>query len=309
MAEPIVTVFIPCYNAERFISETIEGILAQTCQDFEILIIDDGSTDNSRGIIEAYAQKDARIRALYNRGNKGVGYTRNRGIREARGKYLAVMDADDIAAPNRLEKEIQYLEKHKSVGAVSGCMYMMDERGKKLGKSPQIAYGAQDVRAHMFFVNVIANSASMYRLDVVRKYNIKYKDDYHGVEDYMFWCELLNHTQIVVLDEYFVYYRIVNNGLTLSNRRKCSAERIKCEDEIHRYMLKSNGFHMNDVFMSYCLLQYSNALPKGEIKSIGIMFIFFMQILLQAKLMGKAYYPELKAVVSGMWKRMISDTR
>ena len=307
MGEPIVTVFIPCYNAEKFISETIESVLAQTYQNFEILIIDDGSTDNSRKIIEEYAHKDARIRSLYNEGNKGVGYTRNRGIKEARGKYLAVMDADDVAVPNRLEKEIQYLEEHGSVGAVSGMMYMIDERGNKSGKSRLIAYEAQDVKAHLFFENVIVNSASVYRLDTVRKCNIRYKDNYCGVEDYMFWCMLSNHTDIVVLDEYFVYYRIVKGGLTVSNRRKNNTKRLKCKDEIHRYMLKSNGFHINEVFLNYCLLQYSDTPPKGRIRSIGIMGFFFVQILLQAKLMGKTYYPELKIMISNMWKRMANE--
>lgn len=119
----MVTVFIPCYNAGRFISETIDSILVQTYQDFEILIIDDGSTDNSSEILNQYAEKDERIRILKNKRNRGIGYTRNRGVREARGKYLAIMDADDISVPSRLEKEVQYLEKHQSVEAVSGCMH------------------------------------------------------------------------------------------------------------------------------------------------------------------------------------------
>ena len=301
--EPMVTVFIPCYNAERFISETIDSILNQTYQDFELLIIDDGSTDNSREILSNYAQKDERIRILYNNGNKGVAYTRNRGIKEARGRYLATMDADDIATPFRLEKEVQYLNEHKWIGAVSGCLYMIDEKGKKLRRSPLVFYEAQEVKARTFFENVVVNSASMYRLDIVRKNNIKYKDNYHGVEDYMFWCMLLNYTKIVVLNEYFVFYRIVNSGLTVTNRRKCNKERLTCINEIHQYMLKSNGFHINKMLSNYCVPQYADSFSKGEIKSISIMCIFFMHILLQAKIMKKEYYSELKMYISTVIKR------
>ncbi len=302
MNQPTVTVFIPCYNAERFISETIDSILGQTYQDFEILIIDDGSTDSSRDILECYAKKDNRIRIMYNKVNRGVAYTRNRGIKEARGKYLATMDSDDMATPIRLEKEVQYLDKHKSIGAISGCLYMIDEKGRKLSKQKKVAYNANEVKAHMFFTNVIVNSASMYRLDIVRKYNIKYKNDYHGVEDYMFWCMLLTYTNIVVMDEYFVYYRIVQSGLTCTNRRECNSERIRCNDEVHKYMLTSNNIHVNKRLLNYCLSQYSVSAFQGGLVDTVIMVIYFIQILTQARLMKKIYFSELRSCIICMLK-------
>lgn len=304
----MVTVFIPCYNAGRFISKTIDSILVQTYQDFEILIIDDGSTDNSGEILNKYAEKDERIRILKNKCNRGIGYTRNKGVREARGKYLATMDADDISVPIRLEKEVQYLEKHQSVGAVSGCMHIINEQGRKLGEPHLVAYGAQEVRAQLLFRNVIVNSASMYRLDIVRSHNVKYKDDYHGVEDYMFWCMLINYTDIVVLGECFVYYRIVKNGLTRTNKRKYNAARLKCTNEIHQYMLKKNGFHINNWFVRYCLPQCEEMLFKGGVKNIIVMLVFFTQMLMQAKLMKKSYYPEMKEFVGIVMKKMLIET-
>ena len=101
MAKPEVTVFMAVYNGEKFINQAIESVLQQTFKDFELLIIDDGSTDNSQSIINSYTDK--RIRVLKNEGNKGLAYTRNRGINEATGKYFATLDCDDVAYKNRLE--------------------------------------------------------------------------------------------------------------------------------------------------------------------------------------------------------------
>lgn len=305
MKQPTVTVFIPCYNAERFISETIDSILGQTYQDFELLIIDDGSTDHSMEIVASYANKDDRIRILQNQINRGVAYTRNRGVQEARGKYLATMDADDIATPFRLEMEVKYLEQHKSVGAVSGCLYRISERGVKIGKSSKTGYTALEVMATMFFENIILNSASMYRLDLVRKYCIQYQEDFHGVEDYMFWCMLLQHTQIVVLGEYFVYYRIVKSGLTVTNVRTCNEKRSKCIETVQNYMLKSNGFHINKWILQYCLPRCAAQVPQGSIKNIVLFSAYIAQIVIQAKQMNKPYYPQIKAYGKKLVKKMI----
>lgn len=299
MDKPTVTVFIPCYNAERFISNTIESILLQTYQDFEILIIDDGSTDNSVGIIENYAKRDSRIRIMYNNVNRGVAYTRNRGIKEARGKYLATMDADDVAVPTRLEKEVQYLDSHKTVGVVSGYSYLIDEKGKKLGKQKKIKYTANEVRVCMFFSNIIVNSASMYRLDIIRKHKIKYKNDFHGIEDYMFWCMLLNFTDIIVLDEYFVYYRIVQSGLTCTNNRDCSFERIKCIEKVHKYMLESNHIYIKG---NKCLLYHPAPFFQNKIIRTVVILVYLMQILIQVRVMRKTYYPELRSHIIYMIK-------
>lgn len=307
MGLPTVTVFIPCYNAERFIAEAIDSILNQTYQDFEILIIDDGSTDKSRDILDYYLQKDDRIRVLYNQCNRGVGYTRNRGVKEAKGKYLATMDADDIAVSTRLEKEVDYLERNKAVGAVGGCAYFIDERGRKIGSMKKQTLNAREVNAHMFFENVIINSASMYRLNLVKRHKIKYKDDFHGVEDYMFWCMLLKYTKIVVLDEYFIFYRKVYNGLTGTNSRKYKSERIRCNNEVHKYMLVSNEIHINTILLNYCLPKYALSFFTIHGYSNIIIALFLMQILARARTMRKVYYPELRIYIINKYKIAIRD--
>ena len=130
---PEITVLMPVYNGEKYLRPAIESILNQTFSDFEFLIINDGSTDNSESIILSY--KDERIRYVKNENNLKLIKTLNKGIDLARGKYIARMDADDISLPTRLEREIEYMESHPECGLVSVFPYVMSESGKILHKS------------------------------------------------------------------------------------------------------------------------------------------------------------------------------
>lgn len=114
-----ISVVMPVFNAERYLSKAIASVLSQTYADFELLIIDDGSSDGSKAIIEHFAMVDLRVRAI-SRENRGISYSRNEGLAMANGAYIAWMDADDISLPGRLEAQLEYLEKHPDAVAV-GC--------------------------------------------------------------------------------------------------------------------------------------------------------------------------------------------
>jgi glycosyltransferase involved in cell wall biosynthesis len=121
---PKVSVYMPVYNAEEYVGRAIESILEQTLEDFEFLIVDDGSTDGSAGVIESY--RDSRIR-LFRQENQGCYPARNAALREARGEYLANMDADDISLPERLEKQAAFLDRHPEVVLVGTRTYECDK--------------------------------------------------------------------------------------------------------------------------------------------------------------------------------------
>ena len=116
MTKPMVSVVMPVYNGSKYLKEAIDSILNQTFTNFELIIINDGSTDNSEDIIFSY--QDRRIYYLKNEHNKGICITLNRGLDNARGKYIARMDCDDISMPQRLAKQVNYLERHRDVGAL-----------------------------------------------------------------------------------------------------------------------------------------------------------------------------------------------
>jgi len=128
---PPITVVMPVYNCERYVAEAVESILAQTFRDFEVLIIDDGSTDGSRVILERYAERDRRIR-LVSRPNTGIVGALNEGLAMARGELIARMDADDIALPERFERQVAYLREHPEVVCLGSVVQNIDEAGRFL---------------------------------------------------------------------------------------------------------------------------------------------------------------------------------
>ena len=121
-SQPVISVILPVYNAERFLREAIDSVLKQTFVDFEFIILNDGSTDKTEDIILSY--KDPRIRYVKNEKNLKLIKTLNKGVDMARGKYIARMDADDISLPERFEKEVAYLEAHPDVAVVS-CYHII----------------------------------------------------------------------------------------------------------------------------------------------------------------------------------------
>src|SRR5882672_2663017 len=128
---PKVSVLLPVWNAERYLAGSIESVLDQTFADFELLIVDDASTDGSRALIERY--RDRRIRLVENEKNLGVTRSLNLGLERARGRYVARADADDLCAPERLERQVAFLDAHPEVALVASCARWIDEHGAEIG--------------------------------------------------------------------------------------------------------------------------------------------------------------------------------
>lgn len=128
---PEISVLTIVHNGERFIKEAIDSVLSQTCKNFEYIIVDNNSTDNTPGILAEYARKDSRIRII-NENNKGILYARNAGLSEAKGEWIAVLDADDVAFPCRLEKQLDFVKKDEGLVLVGGGCVIIDENGRGL---------------------------------------------------------------------------------------------------------------------------------------------------------------------------------
>ena len=181
---PLVTVSMPAFNSERYIGEAIESILAQTYQNFELIIVDDGSTDRTREIIEGFT--DLRIIKVYSDRNRGLITTRNRIAQLAKGKYLALLDADDRAFPERLALQVAFLEAnnadlcgadHWTLNQVSGQL-----------KSSKQRHSNADIHALLSVCSPVCNPAMMGRLDIFRQF--PYKASYLHAEDYCLWTEI-----------------------------------------------------------------------------------------------------------------------
>lgn len=177
---PKVTVFIPVFNREDYVCTAINSILAQQYTDFEILIVDDGSTDKTIERVAAY--KDPRVRLECNPENLGIPATRNRGLELARGEYIALLDSDDYAYPDRLGRQVAFLDRHADIVQVgSGCT-LMDAEGRLLRRIRRHPLKPASVDAHLLFHCSLINRTIMARTGVLRTF--RYAEDFPRCQDY-----------------------------------------------------------------------------------------------------------------------------
>jgi len=210
---PLVSVIMPVFNAALYLDEAIESILRQTFTDFELIIINDGSTDYSSELLKQWEGKDNRIR-LFSQKNKGRAITRNRGLELASTGYVAMMDADDIAAPNRLQLCYEYLENHHDVVAVSGqyetiCMYgvQLETSSTPLEHEDIERSLLQDLGA------VFIQGASMIRKSVAITAG-GYDPSYELGEDTDLFLRVALKGKLMNLPEVFLYYREHPDAIT-----------------------------------------------------------------------------------------------
>lgn len=292
-----LSVVMPCYNAEKYIAKAIESILDQTYQKFKLIVIDDGSTDKSRKVIKRFAQKDNRVYMLCNAENQGQVYTRNRGLAECVTEYIAFMDADDVAPSYRFEREILFLDNHPGVGAVGGEYQIIDEDGRIIGKSALKAYDEKSVKANLFFRNVLANSSMMFRADIVKKNQIRYREEdrLSSIEDYRFWSEFLKYAPIVNLPCVLLQYRVVGNSISHISRGSRIAIRNETFDDIHREMFEKNDFVLGEDCILF-LQMFRDEFNCRSIKEWGVAYRCLKSINRQASEMKKPYKAELRKV-------------
>lgn len=264
--QPLVTVFIPVYNAEMYIQESLSSIINQSYKNLEILIIDDGSTDNTINIIESF--EDTRIRIIQNNVNKGLPYTRNLALDLAQGDYLAVMDADDIAFPNRIEKEIdKMLEKDDIAVVVSSCI-IFGGKMRRISKPPK---NDIEIRAGLLFSNRICNPTALINLNFLRKQKLKYNNNCFVAQDYEIWCQISKCGKFQVIEEPLLYYRYGHNNI--SKLSKSNLDKINQRNSIlslihndlidyYKINLSNEEKRVFNLFYTDCPI---NTLAKSEV--------------------------------------------
>jgi GT2 family glycosyltransferase len=204
MSGVAVTVLVPVYDGEAYIAKAIESVLSQSYCDFELLVIDDGSHDRTPEILARYATLDPRVRVLRH-DNHGVGYTINRGLHEARGRYIAELGADDLALPGRLQKQCEFLDAHPDYVAVGGYLRIVDSHDRTIGTR---TYPTSDerLRATMLLFNPFASPAIMYRReDAIAAGG--YTTRFATCEDYDFLLRLARRGKVANLAEPMTAYR------------------------------------------------------------------------------------------------------
>lgn len=222
---PKVSVLMPAYNAEKYIGEAIESILNQTFTDFEFIIINDGSKDNTADIVKRYAAQDKRIKFINNSENKGLIAVLNEGLDVCRGVYIARMDSDDISFPERFAKQVEYMDAHPECGVLGTWVEKIGTHMKRIFRNrakvrvlDMIVHGSQ-----------VVHPSAMIRRSVLVENNIKYDPQYKYAEDYAFWVDILQCAEIHNLHDILLKYRWHNNNVSLvhENEQNMCTERIR----------------------------------------------------------------------------------
>lgn len=247
---PTVSVLMPVYNAEKYISIAIESILQQTFTDFECIIIDDCSKDNSWKIIQEYAKKDKRIIAKRNKRNLNGCQNLNKCLSMARGKYVARADNDDWSYPYRFEKQYKFLESHPEVGIVGGAMELINEDGEVISKR-KYHLSDNEIRKHLFRYSPFSHPLVMIRksvLDIVGYYN----PEYAPADDYELWFRIGKVSKFANLPYVLLQYRIAAGSMTHNLTKKMELATIAVRKKYEH----DGTYKMNIVDKLYTFLQY-----------------------------------------------------
>jgi glycosyltransferase involved in cell wall biosynthesis len=215
-ATALVSIVMPVFNAAAYVNEAIQSILDQTHSFFELIIINDGSTDATTEIINGFS--DHRIRLYSNETNRGIVYSLNLGIEKSNGKYIARMDADDIAFNNRIEKQVQFLEANPEVILLGSGIIELNQEAVVASRPNQITTDEQ------IKINLLTNVSFYHPTVMIRSSVLKenpllrYDPNQPHIEDYDFWIKLIPFGKFANIQEPLLYYRVHQNNISVIHK-------------------------------------------------------------------------------------------
>lgn len=285
---PKVTVMMPVYNGARYLHEAIISILEQSFTDFELLIIDDGSTDNSVEIVNSFS--DPRIRQVYNDQNIGVSRTLNKGIDLARGEFIARMDADDISLPRRLEIQVNKFLISPDATVVATWVTLINAAGGDIGVwgCDRSASTCAEIYRMLPRLNCLAHPSVMMRKEILARY--RYRDTNVHAQDYDLWLRLAaDNFRIEKIKDSLLKYRVHSDSISaLSNAASYGIKDIRVKSKYLLYQLgKKNGLNLFDTRVAFYLFldvfKFSAAkfnfkvrfLIRKILLTVGWLFSFF----------------------------------
>lgn len=249
MAPPLVSVIMSVFNGADYIPYAIESVLNQTFHDFEFIIINDGSTDGTSEILNTY--HDSRL-VVVERKNLGLSVSLNEALSYARGQYIARMDADDVALPNRLELQFNYMEQHPSVGILGGQAFTIDEDGRIIGKALK-PVGFANIQGYLKYACPVLHPTYFVRRSV---YSLTNGYRVLPIEDYDFLLRAIERGVIIDnLPQFIVKYRTTERGLTLANPQRT----IVLTNAIKKMHIKRIRNESEDTLFDFVLAYESKA--------------------------------------------------
>jgi len=260
---------MPVYNGDEYLQEAIASILNQTYTDFEFLIIDDASLDKSVDVICGYS--DNRIRLIRNKRNLGISKTLNRGLRLARGKYVARMDADDISHPERLQAQITFLDEHPSIGLCgTSVTYIGDYEGVCT-----VPESHEAILARMVFSNILPHPTIVLRMDLLSQHALQY-DEFCAAEDYDLWIRLSKFTRFANINSPLLRYRLHQDSISKTGKKRVDYSAMQIR---HKQLLNMGVQPDRDELKLHNSIAYTHfKIEKAYVRAVHEWFLKIQKI-------------------------------
>ncbi len=213
-----ISILLSVHNNERFIREAVLSLLGQTFRDFELLIVDDASTDTTPQILRELAEQDSRIRVLTNAMNLGLTKSLNLALAQTHSDFIARMDADDIALPHRLEKQLAFLNAHPDIDVVGTAYEWIDGDSHVIGQ-PNIVTDPDELHRALPRTNPLLHSSVMMRQSALDRAH-GYNETYRRAQDYDLWLRLSRHSRFANLPEVLMQKRMAKSMISFANERE-----------------------------------------------------------------------------------------
>lgn len=224
--QPKVTVLIVTHNRAQFISRAIESVLTQTYESWELIVADDGSTDETEKVVRGLVKKDSRIKYLKGPHFGRIAKISNFGLKEAGGEYVAILDDDDYwIDPKKLEKQIRFLDENKDYVGCGGGFIVADKKGEEKIKTFKPEKN-DDIKKNALVANPIVNATSVFRFAVAKKIGL-YDESMLQFADWEFWLKIGLEGKLYNFQEYFTKYQMWEGGMSFSKQKEAASSAIR----------------------------------------------------------------------------------
>jgi len=255
--QPEVSVILPVYNRVDFVELAVQSIREQTFEDFEFIIIDDGSTDGSGAVLQEFARQDSRIRLIHQE-NSGLIVSLNRGLNLAEGHYIARMDSDDISHPERFERQVRFLEANSSVGVLGTTVDFIDTDGSVIGTWP-VPQCSDVIAWQLLFNNCVCHPSVMLRRSVMDSLG-GYAPWATFAEDYELWTRAIQITQISNLPDSLLQFRRHDDSVTVHRRMEQIQTCCQIAANLHGSLL---GKRRNEHLSAFLVLMETSSIDEA----------------------------------------------
>src|SRR3989344_285670 len=223
MSTPLVSVIMPVYNSESFVKKSVSSVLNKTYRKFELIIVNDASTDKSLAIVKSF--QDPRVKIINNVKQVGVAAALNRGLHFAKGRLIARMDADDIALRNRFSVKVKFLRKYPDVVLIGTWVTIINEQGRKI-KIKKLPEDSQKIKSHILRYNPFIHSTIMLRKSVLDSVG-SYSERYNGAEDYDLFLKVVSTYKTANINKPLLQYRISKSAVTFKQLKKVELQSLQ----------------------------------------------------------------------------------